>query len=194
MLDQRIFLGEPTQIGEEAVEIPEEEPPKNFDEKEKFKIYIRYLIIIAIIGAIGGIDLIRLLFVKEDKRGKNADALNKEVEAKEKELDIVNKACHMLSEQLEKANATIVEKDARITDLEKERAILLSTQSCLFDDMCIHKGCRIRKPHQGQGSRWYEEYRNDPALGADYFSIDTLMKQDRIRRKKIEEGEDESED
>ena len=136
-------------------------------------------IILGVIGLIGAADLARLLFVKEDKKKKKVENVDAEVQ-------VAQHANELLSQQLERSHETIARKDSEIEALQKEKASLLAAQSCLFDDMCIHKGCRVRKPHQGQGSQWYEKYREDPNLGADYTSIDTLLKIDRASRLKAE--------
>lgn len=142
-------------------------------------------IVLAVIGVIGGIDLYRFFFIKNDKKKKDVENVNAEVETLRSANDI-------LAKQLESANKTISEKDTVIEAKdslieEKNRKIakLSGTVTALFDDMCIHKGCRLRKPHQGQGAMWYEKYQDDPGLGSDYLSIDTLIKQDRVSRNKL---------
>lgn len=136
-------------------------------------------VILAIIGVIGGVDLLRLLFVKEDKRGRQVENIDAEIAA-------LQHANDLLAQQLERSHETINKLEAEKSALQEEKAGLLATQACLFDDMCVHKGCRMRKPHPGTGARWYNDYREDPNLGADYLSIDTLIKQDRAERKRIE--------
>ena len=137
-----------------------------------------YNILVLIFGAIGGLDFIRLLFF--GKTEKNS-----------KELETAREANKLLSEQLERSHETIKDLTEENNGLHEDKAQLLETQACLFDDMCVHKGCRLRKPHPGQGRTWYNNYRQDPALGADYLSIDTLMKQERAARK-LAEAEDEN--
>ena len=136
-------------------------------------------IILALLGIVGGIDLLRLLFVKQDRH-------KKEVEAANEELDIARHANELLAEQLKRSHDTIEELNKKMEDKNDVIANQRATIMALFDDMCIHKGCRMRKPHQGQGQKWYDKYRDDPALGADYLSIDTLIKQDRVSRAKLE--------
>lgn len=143
-------------------------------------------ILIAICGMVSLADLLRVIFFrKEDKHDKQA-------ETKDKEIETLRKTNDLLEQQVERSHETIMKLTEENNALHDEKADLLATQACLFDDMCIHKGCRLRKPHPGQGMKWYKKYREDPALGADYLSIDTLMKQDRAGRKnseKQEEGE-----
>lgn len=141
-------------------------------------------IALAILGLLGAGDLVRILFFREEKH-------DKQVETKDKEIETLRKTNDLLEEQVERSHETIMKLTEENNRLHDEKAELLATQACLFDDMCIHKGCRLRKPHPGQGLTWYKKYREDPALGADYLSIDTLMKQDRAERKNAgkEEGE-----
>lgn len=155
-------------------------------------------IILAVFGLLGGIDLLRLLFIKQDRKKKDIENEKDSAEARDKELETARHANDLLVAQLNRANETIADKEKTIKakdDLLEEKsqkiAKLVSTVTALFDDMCVHKGCRIRKPHQGQGALWYENYRNDPSLGADNLSIDTLIKQDRANRIKIERAADE---
>lgn len=137
-----------------------------------------YEIVCLIFGAVGGLDFLRLLFFGKTEKSN-------------KELETAREANKLLSEQLERSHETIKELTEENNGLHDDKAALLETQACLFDDMCVHKGCRVRKPHPGQGRTWYNNYRQDPALGADYLSIDTLMKQERAARKNAE-SEDES--
>lgn len=137
-----------------------------------------YEIVCLIFGAVGGLDFLRLLFFGKTEKSN-------------KELETAREANKLLSEQLERSHETIKSLTDENTRLHEEKAELLETQACLFDDMCVHKGCRLRKPHPGQGRTWYNNYRQDPALGADFLSIDTLMKQERAARKNAE-SEDES--
>lgn len=138
---------------------------------------------IGVLGTISLVDLLRvLLFRKSDRR-------EKEAEANKTELEVARAANEILSQQLATSQETIRGKDeiiAKKDDLleEKNKTIdeLNSVITALFDDMCVHKGCRLRKPHQGRGKQWYEQYKDDPSLGCDYTSIDTLLKHDREMR------------
>ena len=132
-------------------------------------------IILAIIGVITLADLLKFFFIKQDRR-------EKDISNKDKEIAAVQHTNDILQQQLDRSATSIEKKDGEIAKLTQERAELMATQSCLFDDMCIHKGCRLRKPHQGKGSLWYQQYKEDPTMGADYYSIDTLIKMERAER------------
>lgn len=144
--------------------------------------------IIGILGAVGGIDLGRILFVRLSKKEKETEIKGKEKDNESVEVETLRKAIETLDQQLKSAQETVRDYENRNRELSDEVGNLKATCTALFDDMCVHKACRVRKPHQGQGQRWYENYRSDPALGADYLSIETLLKKERLKRlEKIEE-------
>lgn len=145
-------------------------------------------VIVAIIGIVTLEGILKLILIKSTKKGKEIENVAAEVEA-------ANAANKLMVEQLERSHETIKELNSQMEAKNAQIARLTATVTALFDDMCIHKGCRLRKPHQGQGQLWYERYREDPALGADYSSIDTLIKQERKARLKAEqEAENETEE
>ena len=151
-------------------------------------------IIVAICGILAAVDLSRFIFPKLFRREKETEIQGKERENESVEVETLKKAIETLSEQLRVAHETIRDYEARNRTLSDENGNLKATCTALFDEMCVHKGCKFRKPHQGQGSKWYEKYREDPALGADYDSIDTLIRKERLMRlkavKEIEGGTD----
>ena len=151
-------------------------------------------IIVAICGILAAVDLSRLIFPRLFRREKETEIQGKEKENESVEVETLKKSIETLSEQLRTAHEAIKDYEARNRALSDENGNLKATCTALFDDMCVHKGCKFRKPHQGQGSKWYEKYREDPALGADYESIDTLIRKERLMRlkavKEIEGGTD----
>lgn len=136
-------------------------------------------VIVAIIGVVTLEGVIRFFFVKETKKSKQIENVDADVEKSKH-------ANELLAQQLDRSHATIEQQNTMLEAKDKIIAAQSATIAALFDDMCIHKGCRLRKPHQGQGPRWYEQYKDDPALGADYSSVDTLIKQERLARLKLE--------
>ena len=151
-------------------------------------------IIVAVCGILAAVDLSRFIFPKLFRREKETEIQGKEKENESVEVETLKKAIETLSEQSKTSHETIRDYEARNRLLSDENGNLKATCTALFDDMCVHKGCKFRKPHQGQGSMWYEKYREDPALGADYDSIDTLIRKERLMRlkavKEIEGGTD----
>lgn len=136
-------------------------------------------IIVAIVGIVTLEGILKLILIKVTKKGKEIENVAAEVAA-------ANAANNLMAEQLNRSHETIKALNEQLEAKNDQIARLTATVTALFDDMCVHKGCRLRKPHQGQGALWYEKYREDPALGADYASIDTLIKQERKARQSVE--------
>ena len=136
-------------------------------------------IVVAIVGIVTLEGILKLILIKVTKKGKEIENVAAEVAA-------ANAANNLLTEQLKRCHDTIKAQNEQLEAKNNQIARLTATVTALFDDMCVHKGCRLRKPHQGQGAIWYEKYREDPALGADYASIDTLIKQERKARQSAE--------
>ena len=149
-------------------------------------------IIVAVAGLLAAVDLSRLLFPRLFRKEKETEIKGKEKENDSVEVETLRKAIEILEQQLSSAHETIKDYEERNRVLSDENGNLKATCTALFDDMCVHKACRVRKPHQGQGQRWYENYRDDPALGADYLSIETLLKRERLKR--LEKAEEVAQD
>lgn len=151
-------------------------------------------LVLGLVSLIAAIDLGKIFFPGIFKREKQADIQGKEKDNESVEVETLKKTIETLSGQLDNAYKKIDDYEIRNRALSDENGELKATVTALYDDMCVHKGCRVRKPHQGQGQQWYLKYREDPALGADYMSIETLLRQDRLKRlareKELESGND----
>lgn len=140
-------------------------------------------IITGVLTFIAGGGLVAIFTLPAIRKKANAEADNAVIEPLKQAISILN-------EQLKTANDTIAEKN-RIIDEKTQHELALSTKlTALYDDMCVHKGCKLRKPHQGQGQRWYEDHADDPSLGCDYLSVEWLLKQWRKRNSEETEKED----
>lgn len=139
-------------------------------------------LLLGFLSLVGMIDLGRIFFPGLFKREKKADIVGKEKDNESVEVETLRKTIETLDQQLKSSHEMLRDFEARNRVLSDENGSLKATVTALYDDMCVHKGCRVRKPHQGRGQQWYEQYREDPALGADYLSIETLLKQERVRR------------
>lgn len=130
-------------------------------------------IIVALIAAVFGGALsafiIKMATLQSTKKKANAEADDAAVEPLKKAIDILNN-------QLADANAKIEQKDAIIASLMTEKTNLTARLAALYDDMCVHKGCKLRKPHQGQGQKWYDSHADDPSFGCDFMSVEWLLK------------------
>lgn len=126
-------------------------------------------IILALIGLVAGGSLMSIFTFKSIKKKANAEADSAAVEPLKAAIEILN-------QQLAAANATIATKDEIIEQKQAKITEQSNRLTALYDDMCIHKGCKLRKPHQGQGAKWHEDHIEDPSLGCDYMSIEWLLK------------------
>lgn len=140
-------------------------------------------IITGILTFIAGGGLVAIFTLPAIRKKANAEADNAVIEP-------LKQAINILNEQLKNANATIEEKNSIIEQKTQHELTLSTKLTALYDDMCVHKGCKLRKPHQGQGQRWYEDHADDPSLGCDYLSVEWLLKQWRKRNSEETEKED----
>lgn len=129
-------------------------------------------IILSIFGLLGALDLGRLIFFRANKKKANAEADGLAITALKDAIA-----------ELRDENSELREEN---NTLREEKISLTNRLTALFDDMCVHKGCSVRKPHQGQGEKWYNDNIDDPSMGCDYESIYTLLK----RHKKAQQKED----
>ena len=142
-------------------------------------------IITGILTFIAGGGLVAIFTLPAIRKKANAEADNAVIEP-------LKQAINILNEQLKAANATIEEKNRIIEQKTQHEFVLANKLTALYDDMCVHKGCKLRKPHQGQGQRWYEDHKDDPSLGCDYLSVEWLLKQWRARNSAAEDEQDKS--
>ena len=134
------------------------------------------------VAALLGCDvIIRLLFFRASKREATAVAEGVEKQNEATAVETLKSTVAVLQSQLDYANEQNVKKDEAIARLNQDKATNMARLQALYDDMCVHKGCKLRKPHQGQGMRWYEDHADDPSLGCDYLSVEWMLKQWRAR-------------
>lgn len=149
-------------------------------------------IIMAVVALLGGDALLRLLFFRASKKKANAEAVSVEKQNEGTAVETLKSAMEILQSQLDYANGAVAAKEEIIQALTKEKTEMSARLQALFDDMCVHKGCKLRKPHQGQGMKWYEQHADDPSLGCDYLSVEWMLKQWRARNTQTdpEDGND----
>ena len=148
-------------------------------------------IIYAIGSGIMGLDLGRFLFFRQDKRHKEAENKDLEIETMRKAVESVSMQNDSLTaqnkdliDQLANKDATIEKKDELLELKNNQIDELTTSMNSLYGLMCAHKGCRLREPLEGQGKNWFLKYKDDSSLGCDFESVDTLMKRDRRKRNK----------
>lgn len=157
-------------------------------------------IVVALIGLLAGGGLMRLATLGSTRRKANAQAKGEELKNKdaavaalEHAITALNSSMESLQSQVDRLmtadkekDETIARKDAEIAEAEAAKAKYLMRLQALYDDMCVHKGCKLRKPHQGMGGAWYESHSDDPNLGSDFLSVETLLRRFRKEEQGIE--------
>lgn len=70
-----------------------------------------------------------------------------------------------------------------IDKLTKEREALTNDKIALITRfgalkvcMCVHLGCIMRKPAQGQADKWMTDHAGEDLYGADYTTADVLFR------------------
>lgn len=154
-------------------------------------------LIVSLLTFIAGGGLVTPFCIRAARRRAQAEAAKAKAEADKEKADADNaaiaplkQAIDILADQLKTANETIALKNEIIEQKTQHEFVLANKLTALYDDMCVHKGCKIRKPHQGQGQRWYEDHADDPSLGCDYLSIEWLLKQWRKRNTSDDSADD----
>lgn len=140
-------------------------------------------ILTVVASLVAGGTLTTIFTLGSAKRKAKAEAQRGEIDNSQEIVAYFEAAMRVLNEQMDRLNATIKEKDALLERKEAEKSHYLMRLQSLYDDMCVHKGCKVRLPHQGMGGSWYEAHKGDPNLGCDFLSIETLLRQWREKNK-----------
>lgn len=142
-------------------------------------------IILAILGLLGTIDLGRIVFFRASKKKANAEAVGVEktnestaVETLEKAIDQMSESNDRYAELLKALRQEADEYHNAITRKDDTIATLLML-------ICKHRGCAVREPIPGQGRIWYENNKEDIALGMDDTPINQLLVQYGERKKRV---------
>ena len=145
-------------------------------------------------GAFAGSGITSLLHARANRRKANAEASQSEAQVKSTdtqtksaEIDALNKIIASLQEERDHYLKSADDKEKRIESLVNENINLreqIATSNFLI---CSHLGCAGKNPLQGLGGQWYQDHKDDPALGADYDPINIILK--KLGKKRIEELE-----
>ena len=130
--------------------------------------------------------LSRVYTLRESKKKAQGENRDQAISSLEKVID-----------SLTRSNSGKDEEIAALrTQLEAEREgreAVRNENTAVKMVMCVHMGCVGRKPGAGQGDLWYDQHKNDPALGVDYLPINRIlleagMEEKAVRRQIIEQA------
>lgn len=146
-------------------------------------------------GGIAGSGITSLLHARANRRKANAEASQSEAQVKSTdtqtksaEIDALNKIIDSLQEERDHYREMLDTKDKQNESLISENMSLKGQTATTNFMMCVHLGCGVRAPLQGQGGKWYIAHQDDPTLGADYDPINILIK--KLGKRRAEEMED----
>lgn len=148
-------------------------------------------ILTTLLGFISGGGLTALVLMRARRKKADAEAVGEELHNTDTSVETLAKTIALLNGQMETANASIAAKDAIIFEKDKRILELTEEKTALQSTMCIHQGCKLRKPHLGQGDKWLREHRESPTLDVDYLSVEWLLKQYR-KKQEAESGADQN--
>lgn len=143
------------------------------------------IIITSIISLITGGGIIGLFTIGSTKRKASAEAKGAELKNDKTVVESLEHTIDTLQEQIDRLMASNAAKDVIIEEKSQVISKYVTRLQSLYDDMCIHKGCKLRKPHQGMGGAWYETHADDPNLGCDFLSVETLLRNWRKAQKAV---------
>lgn len=125
---------------------------------------------------------------------------------KKGELDNESTAIHTLEEVIkelrEDKKSIISDRDEFEQKYENElkaKDSLISENTLLKQNICVHFGCALRKPSRGLGAKWVDTHIDDETMGGDYQPFNVLIKQygkdkPEILRKALSQDMEQSED
>lgn len=125
-------------------------------------------IIELVITLIGGGLIGRFFRLKADTRKAGAEADNTAI-------DGLNSTIQQLASQLADRDADLKERDARIELLTEQ--LTHKTNECTTKGyyLCVHHGCKLRRPSLGRGDQYFLKHREDEQFGADFSTVEELL-------------------
>lgn len=126
-------------------------------------------LISAISGLLSGTGFMALRNWHANKRKAEADATGSAVDA-------LNRAIDTLQEEREHDRQVINTLTKEREALTNDKIALISRLGSLKVCMCVHLGCIMRKPTQGQADKWIADHEGEDLYGADYTPVNVLFR------------------
>lgn len=120
------------------------------------------------LGLIGGGIIGRFLRLKADTRKAGAEADNTAI-------DGLNATIQQLAGQLAARDEDIKERDAKIDALTADLTSKQNECTTKGYYMCVHQGCKLRRPTLGRGHQYFDQHRAEQDFGADFTPVEELL-------------------
>lgn len=135
------------------------------------------MVISALCGLLSGGGAMSLLNWRAGRRKAAASAGREENESAGAAVDALNRAIDTLQEERDRDKGVIAGLTAEREKLLAEKIGFINAQAALLPSMCVHLGCVLRKPVQGQADRWLDAHSGEPLRGADYKAVNVLLRE-----------------
>lgn len=113
---------------------------------------------------------------RSSKRKAAAEASQSEAQSTDTAVGALNKAIDTLQEEREHDRSVIDKLTQEREALTKDKIDLINRLGALKVCMCVHLGCILRKPTQGQADKWIEDHSGEELYGADYTPVNILFR------------------
>jgi len=145
---------------------------------------------VSIIAAVGGLlsggGVMAILNWRSNRRKAAAEASQSEAQAADTAVEALNRAIDTLQEERDSDRSIITSLMGERERLTNEKIALINKIGAMKVCMCIHLGCIMRKPTQGQADKWMTDHSDEELYGADYTPVNVLLR----RLKSDENGND----
>lgn len=118
-------------------------------------------IILAILGLFGVGDAVRLIFFKSTKKAEDAKAESIVKENESKAIESMEKAMHVLKDELEMFAKIHAEDVAKIESLNQEKNALNSDLVLCSNALCANSLCILRDPVRGLGDEYFRSHKDN---------------------------------
>jgi hypothetical protein len=140
-------------------------------------------IITAVGGVLSGGGAVAFRNWRINRRREMAEAKQVEAQAKQSEaqatdtaVEALNRAIDTLQEERSHDRGIIDKLTGERERLTNDKIALINKMGAMKVCMCVHLGCVMRKPTQGQADKWMEDHADEELYGADYAPVNVLLR------------------
>lgn len=127
-------------------------------------------------GLLSGGGVMAIINWRSSRRKAAAEASQSEAQSTDTAVGALNKAIDTLQEEREHDRSVIDKLTQEREALTKDKIELINRLGALKVCMCVHLGCILRKPTQGQADKWIEDHSGEELYGADYTPVNILFR------------------
>jgi hypothetical protein len=130
----------------------------------------------AVGGLLSGGGAMALLNWRSSRRKAAAEASQSEAQATDTAVEALNRAIDTLQEERSRDREMIDKLTGERERLTNDKIALINKMGAMKVCMCVHLGCVMRKPTQGQADKWMEDHADEELYGADYAPVNVLLR------------------